>query len=147
MNQILIHFGAIGDKKGEVKDVMFTLTLDEGRPAVHISGESKLVASDINMTLATNVWQHLAVSMPRKSCRLSEVRMFVNGKRVDTFIKGPDPRLFFVTAGSVSVGGFGFSHSEMETLLRNHTPYTGLIDEVYVWGRDVGKAGIQKLIY
>lgn len=131
-NQILLHFGTVSKSDHTIQDVMFSLTLDKGVPAVYRSGESKLVASDKNMDLATNEWQHIAVSMPYKSCRLSRVQMFVNGQRVNTVVEGPDPRLFFVTTGAVSVGGFGNSDARMETMLPDHGTYRGLIDEVYV---------------
>lgn len=144
-NQILVHYGPVGSNRIPYKDRMFTLTLNEGRPAIHTSRNFKLVASDENINLATNEWQHLAISMPRKSCRLGEVEMFVNGQRVDTVVEGNNHRLFLVTAGRLSVGGFGRSLSRMEALLPEHEPFEGLIDDVWVWARDLRQGDIERI--
>lgn len=49
------------------------------------------------------------MSVPSEVCSLSEVNMFIDGKRINTSVVDDDEVLFFVGFGSLFIGGTGFS--------------------------------------
>ena len=52
-------------------------------------------------------WHHVAVSMPKKDCKLSEVQFYVDGQRVDSDVVGQDNRINVSLANKVTIGGLG----------------------------------------
>merc|ERR1712160_187976 len=125
---------------------ILSLALDkDGIPVLYSTIERKLVPSNVNLVkLNDGVWNHIAVSMPKKSSLFSAVRMYVNGKEIVTEVLGGDDYLFFSTSGRMSIGGFGHSGSTYEGLLPEVKPYVGLIDSVFVWGRTLELYDINK---
>ena len=145
----LLHFGEMFASKaaGKGNKNILSLALDNGgSPVLYSTIERKLVPSNVNLVkLNDGVWNHIAVSMPKKSSLFSAVRMYVNGKKIVTeVIGGGDDYLFFSTSGRMSIGGFGHSGSTYEGLLPEVKPYVGLIDSVSVWGRTLELYDINK---
>jgi len=129
---ILVHYGSIF---GGVSKDHFTLTLDNGKPSLYTGVARKLVsASDTN--LADGQWHHLAVSMPKQSCLLSEVQIYVDGEVIRTNL---DPRvdrnIFFTTSGRMSIGSFGYASTGYDDEFPNMVPYSGLLDDFKLFAK------------
>jgi len=130
---ILVHYGH-NFSGVKTKKNIFTLTLDNGSPILYSSPTTPLKTLNV-YSLNDGQWHHLAVSMPRKSCRLSEVNMYINGKSVETTPPSIDMHLFFATSGSMGIGGFGYSSGVFETIFPNLELFIGGIDEFYLWSK------------
>lgn len=144
--QILIHYGAsfaIGND--DCSKDQFTLTLWKGKPILYRCSKSKLSSAQ-NLNLADDEWHHIAITMPKDNCLLSEVHMYVDGVKVETMVIGEDEFLFFSTSGRLSVGGFGYTAKIYESVFDELKSYYGLIDELYVWSRKINMMDIKKLI-
>jgi len=135
---IIVHYGACWGVGG-AKD-MFTLTLRNGSPVLY-SYTDTFVKPSNKYYLNDDQWHHVAISMPRKSCRLSELIIYINGKAVDT-ITTNDENLFFDTTGRTSIGGFGYS-APFETVFPNLKPFIGGIDEFYLWSKPLEYKDLQ----
>jgi len=129
---ILVHYGHSFTANSNKN--IYTLTLQNGIPVLYISATMTL-RPKWNKDLNDGNWHHIAVSMPRKSCALSEVIMYVDGKEIKTIIDGYDEIIFFTTSGRLSIGGFGYSHKSYEERFPHLSPFIARIDEFYVWGR------------
>lgn len=134
-NMVLIHMGGIFAHRQESKEHIMTLTLDHGIPSLYISSSTRLVASLLT-GLADGNWHNLAISMPHKSAKLSQLVILVDGKSVPAKVEGTDDHLFYSTNGRVSIGGFGQSGRVYDSnKFHFMSPYYGLIDEVLIWSR------------
>ena len=128
---ILIFYGGVfGTVK--TKDI-FLLTLKKGNPRVYF-GKNRFLTTSDDLNLNDGVWHHLAISMPRKSCFKSEVRIIVNGNFVPTSLKGKDDNVFFTTSGKTSFGGFGYSNSKYESQFPRLENFDGMMDNLHIWG-------------
>lgn len=129
---ILIHYGH--NFSGRSSKNIYTLTLQNGNPMLYIS-RTAILQPKMKYDLNDGNWHHIAVSMPRKSCNLSEVMMFVDGKAINTITDKNEANIFFVTSGRLSIGGFGYSHNSYEENFPHLSPFIGRLDEFYAWGR------------
>lgn len=136
-NMILVHYGDLfGQMNAGKRKDMFTLSLEKGIPKLYTSPEKVLTAK--SQSLADDTWHHVAVTMPHKSCKLSEVRMFIDGKKVKSVLRGKDDgHIFMVTSGRVGIGSFGYSDQYFDNALPHLAPFVGSIDEFYMWSRSV----------
>ena len=131
---ILVHYGAIfGPPRKSAKD-FFSLTLDYGKPVIY-SGIDRKLTADNDMNLADDLWHHIAVSMPRKSCLLADIQIYVDGTRVATKAPTNDLNIFVTTSGRLSIGSFGYSSSEYDDEFSNMSNYIGLMDDFKIWAR------------
>jgi len=129
---LLVHYGnnfGVNSKKS-----IFTLTLNNGTPALYNSPTSVLVPED-SFTLGDDEWHHIAVSMPKHSCKLSEVVIYIDGTSIRTKTTGNDKHIFFVTSGRVSIGGFGHSSPSFESAYPHVSSYVGAVDDFSMWSR------------
>jgi len=133
---ILVNYGH--SFTGKSTKSSYTLTLQDGTPMLYIS-PTAILRPKMKYDLNDGDWHHIAVSMPRKSCALSEVIMYVDGKTIETSADGfgYDNEIFFTTSGRLSIGGFGYSHESYEENYPHLSPYIGRMDEVYVWARSL----------
>eukprot|EP00555_Chaetoceros_dichaeta_P012900 CAMPEP_0198262498 /NCGR_PEP_ID=MMETSP1447-20131203/10998_1 /TAXON_ID=420782 /ORGANISM="Chaetoceros dichaeta, Strain CCMP1751" /LENGTH=143 /DNA_ID=CAMNT_0043950757 /DNA_START=36 /DNA_END=467 /DNA_ORIENTATION=- len=129
---ILIHYGH--NYRGTSPKHEYTLTLQNGNPMLFIS-PTAISQPDRKYDLNDGNWHHIAVSMPRKSCSLAEVIIYVDGKAINTIQDGYDGKIFFTTSGRLSIGGFGYSHKSYEEKFPHLSPFIGEVDEFYAWGR------------
>ena len=131
---ILVHYGNVygADVKSVTsgKDQM-TLILSDGIPELYIKHNRKLV-SQIN-SIADGRWHLVSVSMPSRSCRLSEIEIFVDEKAVKTERRGKDTNTFQLTHGRIAIGGFGSTTEVYEEIFSDWNPYMGLIDDFFLW--------------
>jgi len=131
---VLVHHGNYWGKMlyADQKD-HFTLSLDKGIPSIRTRPGTKVTIESRNIT--DNQWHHIAVSMPRNSCLVSELEIYIDGESIDIKITTKDHNLFHTTTGRMSIGGFGYSNSGFESAYPNLKPYIGLLDDFYLFGR------------
>jgi len=134
-NMVLIHYADYWGghvRKSQEKD-HFTLTLESGIPVINTQPVVELRSIDPT-NLADGNWHHIAVSMPRKSCYLSELQVYVDGSIVSTSIIG-NRRIFQTTSGRMSIGGYGYSKSGFEDAYPGTGPYIGMLDDFVLFSR------------
>jgi len=136
---ILVHYGASNLSDSD-RD-MFTLTLKKGMPILYLSPTHKLRLHR-RYRIRDTEWHHIAVSMPRNHCRLSEVQIFLDGRAVDTLFTN-DNFIFFAASGQVSLGGFGFSSDLYDQLFPGMKPFEGGMDEFLVWAKPLTAETLQ----
>lgn len=136
--QVLIDTGSIWGS--QLKDFL-NLNLDNGAPEVMISDTQWLSAEDCQLN--DGHWHHLAVSMPRDGCLLSEVQIYVDGRLMNTSVTGPDEILYFNQAVRLGIGGLNYSRSAFDALPVQ--PFTGEMDDVLIWTRSLSSGDIQSL--
>ena len=115
---------------------MFSITLKDGLPRVYVSKAASLL-SQHSEAINDNGWHQIAAIMPHKSCKLSEVLLFIDGKKVSTSLTNKDTPLHFENFGHTSIGGVGFAGTDLSNLFPSWKPFVGYIDEVYLWQRRV----------
>jgi len=118
--------------KNGTKDSL-TLVLDRGIPVIQTQPSRKVISTNPK-NFADGVWHHIAVSMPRKSCYLSELKMYIDGHPVRTSAIGDRP-IFHTTSGRLSFGGFGYSNSGFEDVYPDLEPYSGVLDDIVFFSR------------
>lgn len=139
---ILVHYGnSFG--AGTQKNI-YTMTLQNGTPLLYIS-RNGILKPEGKYNLNDYQWHNLAVSMPKKSCTLSEVTMYVDGRSVKT-ISSNNNHIFFQSSGQLSIGGFGYSHDSYNSTFSHLSPFIGNIDEFYMWGRTINSYTLQVIM-
>lgn len=136
-NQIVINTGSIWSK--EVKNFI-NLHVEDGAPVARISNQQAMVG---DAKVNDGRWRHVAISMPKNGCSLSEVRVFVDGKAVDTRLEGPDKPLYFNQAVRMGLGGLNYSNKGFDAL--NAKAFVGDLDELSVWARPLSDLEIKEL--
>ena len=136
---VLLNYGSIWDgaQVSRGKD-QFMVTLDKGIPAIRIQ-PTKKVKSLISRSLADGVWHQIVVSMPYKSCLLSEVDIYVDGENYGTNLADgtQDLNIFTITSGRLSLGGVGYHTRAYDFSYPNIVPYNGLLDEFQLWAKPI----------
>lgn len=130
---ILVHYGGTFGERS-AKNI-FTLTLNNGTPMLYISSKS-ILKPERGYDLNDGRWHHIAISMPKTSCTLSEVIMYIDGDVIETVAK-KNINIFFITSGRLSIGGFGYSNESYESIFPHLSPFQGKVDEFYMWGRAI----------
>ena len=136
---ILLHYGKVHGSDAKSSKDIFSVALEKGKPVIYKSPNTSLVSVD-NVRLDNGEWHHLAVSMPKQSCLLSEVKIWIDGISVKSKVNGEDEHLFLHTGGRLSLGGFGYSAPSYEEQFPHLTPFIGLIDNFFMWGRPIKKS-------
>lgn len=141
-DMILINTGR-GGRRG-----LLNLQLNNGAPELMVSDDTRLVA--MRQELNDGQWHHVAVSMPRKDCRLSEAQFFVDGHPVESRVAGRDSPISVGMANKVTIGGLG--HGNGKTLFTKMIygqlgirPFVGSLDEVSVWARTLIASEVAEL--
>jgi hypothetical protein len=137
-NQLLINSAAIW---GKPLAKFFNLTLNDGRPQIMISKNQQLVAEDV--ALNDGRWHHVVAVMPRDNCRLSDVRLYADGQRLRTTLKGSDRIIHLTQAMRLSFGGMGYSNASLSEL--GLASFTGTMDEVSIWTRGLRREEVMSL--
>ena len=137
-NQLLINSSSTwGNKlKG-----FFNLNLKDGIPEVMVAANQKIVAD--TSPLNDGKWHHLAASMPKDGCKLSEVELFVDGERVKTHLIGLDSSLHFNNSVRMGFGGLNYSAKIFNKL--PVTAFVGAMDEISFWTRPLTAVEVQAM--
>lgn len=125
------------------KDLLL-LSLKNGVPHLYVSHRRYILSSIQEGILNDNEWNSIAISMPSKSCLMSEIKIYINGSLKPTEVIGSNTRMFFYTTGSLSLGGWGYAHEHNELLFPNVTHFTGSMDEFNLWGRSISSKDLKK---
>jgi len=140
---IIIHYGSVFNH-GKVYDKnIFTVTLNNGIPNLYTGVYSKLVPEEDSLNIADGKWHHIAVSMPKRSCLLSNVMLAVDGRALETYVSGYDDYIFFLSTGRISLGNLGYSTRQYEAFFPDMKPFIGLMDDFYMWGRTLERDELQ----
>ncbi len=137
------QYGQINFTSDLSKDILL-LSLKNGVPHLYASHQRYLISNIREGALNKGEWNSIAISMPSKSCYLSEVKMYINGALQPTTLVGSNTQMFFYTTGSVSIGGWGYAHFHHESFFPDVLPLTGQIDEFTLWGRSLTKKDLRK---
>ncbi|GFH61265.1 hypothetical protein CTEN210_17741 [Chaetoceros tenuissimus] len=142
---VLAFYGSYWGGSHGNKDY-FLFTLDQGIPTIYLRNGAKSLWAPTVKPLADNFWHNIVVTMPFKSCRPSDMKLFVDGNfvRLTHNVDLTEEYIFFFTAGRLSIGGFGYGGDSLnhDTLKE---PYDGQIDDVSVFGRSLEQDEISGL--
>ena len=99
---ILVYYGP--EHKVWRKDTLL-LMLRKGRVELQLSPTSLLKSSSSSPMIADNLWHHIALTMPKASCRPSELRLYIDGNEFyfDSNLR-KNSGIFFHTAGRMNFG-------------------------------------------
>ena len=142
-DMVLINTG-----RGTLPRGIMNLNLNDARPELLIAGDMRLIAK--SEKLNDGKWHHIAASMPRKDCKLSEVQFYVDGQPVESEVVGQDKRIVVSMVNKVSVGGGGHevgrsSYGKFMQAKFGVKPFVGSIDEVFVWARALTATEVAEL--
>jgi hypothetical protein len=132
-DMVLINTGRGGLKRG-----LLNLNLNDARPELLMADDARFIAK--SRKLNDGKWHHIAVSMPRKDCKLSEVQFYVDGQPVESEVVGKDYPINVSMVNKVSVGGGGHDRgrSSYGKFMQDNfgvKPFEGSLDEISVWAR------------
>ena len=133
------------------KDVL-TLHLQAGALELSFSA-TQVLRTILKNKLNDGKWHHVVVNMPYRDCLLSEIQIYLNGELLPPVLDGYDKPVNLPNAGLFSLGGFGYAGScaKINNYVRNGyqqgTYFTGMLDEVHVYGRSLSAVEIQKLAW
>jgi hypothetical protein len=141
-DMVLINTG-----RGGLQGLM-NLHLRNGQPELLLAANARSVAKV--RKLNDGKWHHIAASMPRKDCKLSEVQFYVDGQPVESNIVGQDRRISVSMASKVTIGGLGHGNGKTPFGRLIHgklgvKPFEGSLDEVSVWARRLTTKDVARL--
>ncbi len=127
---------------------LMNLNLKNGQPELLLAANARLIANV--QKLNDGKWHHIAVSMPKKDCKLSEVQFYVDGQGVESKVVGQDNRVNVSLANKVTIGGLGHGpsktpFSQLIHIEQGIKPFEGSLDEVSVWARGLTAQEVAEL--
>jgi len=128
--------------------VLLNLHLSNGQPELQLAENARLIARV--QKLNDGKWHHIAASMPKKDCKLSEVQFYVDGQAVESNVAGQDKPISISMASKVTIGGLGHGSGREPFTKLIHVehrikPFEGALDEVSVWARGLTDAEVTEL--
>jgi hypothetical protein len=141
-DMVLINTGRAGLKG------LMNLNLNDGEPGLLLAANARLIAK--GQKLNDGKWHHVAVSMPKTDCKLSEVQLYVDGQAVGSKVVGQDERVDVSMANKVTIGGLGHGPGKTPFSKLMHVelgikPFEGALDEVSVWSRALTATEVAEL--
>jgi hypothetical protein len=132
-DMVLINTG-----RGSLPRGLMNLNLRNAQPELLMADDVRLIAR--GRKLNDGKWHHIAMSMPRKDCKLSEVQFYVDGQPVESEVVDKDIPINVNMVNKVSVGGGGHENgrSSYGKFMQENfgvKPFEGSLDEVTVWAR------------
>ncbi len=152
------------------KENVAILRLNAGIPELVMTPTQKLVSSNSKNYLNTGEWVHIAISMPFKDCKLSQVKIFINGMEEETTVLGIDENIVFPNGGLLALAGFGYSkirekeeeydddyyddsvqkervnHKGMRDGYIGGNRFIGFLDDVFIFSRSLSRKDIRHLM-
>ena len=127
---------------------LLNLHLSNGQPELQMAENARLIAKV--QKLNDGKWHHIAASMPKKDCKLSEVQFYVDGQGVESEVIGQDSRISVSMASKVTIGGLGHGNgktpfSRLIHVQQGIKPFVGSLDEVSVWARGLTATEVAKM--
>ncbi len=137
-NQLLVNSASCWNP---VLKGFLNLNLNDGVPEVMIAPAQRLVVDGVRLN--DGAWHHIAASMPHDGCKLSEVGIYVDGKRVKTRLTGSDRPLHFNQSARLGFGGLNYSSKAFDALPVR--PFEGALDEISIWTRSLSEHEVSAL--
>jgi len=130
------------------QDAVMSLRLQNGEPELVFSSGQKIYNSSIKLN--DGLWHHIAATMPFKGCKMSDVKLFVNGELVPISIAGSDNTIDLPNGAMLSLGGFGYGGAADGDALdrvgfRQGLNFYGAFDDVMVFARPLTDSEIREL--
>jgi hypothetical protein len=127
---------------------LLNLHLNDGEPELLLAANARLIAK--RQKLNNGKWHHVAVSMPKIDCKLSEVQFYVDGQPVESNVVGQDNRISVSLANKVTIGGLGHGPGKTPFSKLLHVqlgikPFVGALDEISVWARALTASEVAEL--
>ena len=127
---------------------LMNLNLNDGEPELLIAHNERLIAK--GQKLNDGQWHHIAVSMPKKDCLLSEVQFYIDGQPVESDVVGQDNPVSVSLANRLSFGGLGHGNGKAPFSKLIHDkhgfkPFVGSLDEISVWARGLTASEVAEL--
>ena len=127
---------------------LMNLHLNNGEPELLMANNERMVAK--GQKLNDGQWHHIAVSMPKKDCLLSEVQLYVDGQAVESEFVGQDNPVNVSLVNKVTIGGLGHGDGKTPFSRRMYVelgikPFEGSLDEVSVWARGLTATEVAEL--
>lgn len=127
---------------------LMNLHLNDGEPELLLAANARLIAK--SQKLNDGKWHHIAVSMPRKDCKLSEVQFYIDGQPVESGVVGQDKPISVSMANKVTIGGLGHGTGKTPFTKLMYgklgiKPFEGSLDEVSVWARPLTATEVAEL--
>ena len=124
------------------------LNLNDGEPEFLMADDARLIAK--GQKLNDGKWHHIAVSMPKKDCKLSEVQFYVDGQPVESNVVGQDKPISISMVNKLSFGGLGHGTGKAPFSKLIHVelgikPFEGSLDEISVWSRALTATEVAEL--
>jgi len=131
-DMVLINTGRAGLRG------LMNLHLNDGEPELLLAANARLIAR--GQKLNDGKWHHVALSMSKRDCLLSEVQFYVDGQAVESKVVGQDNRVNVSLANKVTIGGLGHGNGKTPFSKLLHVEhgiksFEGSLDEVSVWSR------------
>ena len=139
---VLVHYGSTWGPQLS-KDHLL-VTLRNGVPTFYLGKKKAYTITSID-SIADGEWHHLALTMPERSCRSSQIQMYIDGDEMvleSMMRRSEDEFIFFVTSGKLSFGGFGYGSIAANAVYSDKLPYLGDLDDVIVWSRTLSTKDI-----
>ena len=141
-DMVLINTGRAGLRG------LMNLHLNNGEPELLMAQNERLIAK--GQKLNDGKWHHIAVSMPKKDCKLSELQFYVDGQPVESNVVGQDKPISVGMASKVTIGGLGHGNGKTPFTKLIHVehgikPFEGSLDEVSVWSRALSTTEVAEL--
>ncbi len=141
-DMVLINTGRAGLRG------LMNLNLNDGEPELLMAGNARLIAK--GQKLNDGRWHHVAVSMPKRDCKLSEVQFYVDGHPVESEVVGQDNRISVSMANKVTIGGLGHGNGKTPFSKLIHVehgikPFEGSLDKISVWSRALTATEVAEL--
>jgi hypothetical protein len=141
-DMVLINTGRAGLRG------LMNLNLNDGEPELLMAANERLIAK--GQKLNDGQWRHIAVSMPKKDCKLSEVQFYVDGQPVESNVVGRDKPINVNMANKVTIGGLGHGNGKTPFSKLIHgklgiKPFVGSLDEISVWARALTATEVAEL--
>jgi len=126
-----------------IKDTVMNLRLNDGFPELVLSSTQRLTAGNHSIRLNDGLWHHIVVTNPADDSFLSDMKMYVDGEKIETAIHGENAIVTFPNGGVISLGGFGHGRAgTKDVVYRNERKafmsgnnLAGLLDEVKIFAR------------
>jgi len=141
-DMVLINTGRAGLRG------LLNLHLNGGEPELLLAANARLIANV--QELNDGKWHHVAVSMPKKDSKLSEIQFYVDGQAVESRVVGQDNRINVSLANKVTIGGLGHgpgktAFSKLIHIDLDIKPFEGAIDDISVWSRALAAKEVAEL--
>jgi Concanavalin A-like lectin/glucanases superfamily len=141
-DMVLINTGRAGLRG------LMNLNLNEGEPELLMAGNARLIAK--GQKLNDGKWHHIAVSMPKKDCKLSAVQFYVDGQGVESHVVGQNKPISISMVNKLSFGGLGHGAGKTPFSKLIHVelgikPFEGALDEISVWSRPLTATEVAEL--